>query len=753
MTSVEPVPDTAAAVEFLKLVYSHGPWVLTAIRPDRKAVETQTFRPETEHELERWLVRYNGERNIYWSVNRPVRDLHKKASREDIKEVAYLHVDIDPRVGEDFETEKERCLALLTNNLPPSLPQPTIVLFSGGGYQAFWKLANPIPISGYIGAAEKAKLFNLKLEQLLGGDNCHNVDRIMRLPGTVNVPDERKLAKGRKPALAMLIACELDLVYPLSMFTAANAIEPAPAGPLAPVMIGDAVRTADPEELNQWNVPDRVKVIMVQGHHPDEPKLTDGSRSVWQFDFVCHMVRFKVPDERILGILLDSEYAISASVIDKGRNARRYAERQIRRAHEFVALDELEFETNEHGKPKLSQHNIRAAMHKLRVSVRHDVFSNGMLIDGLPGFDVLGDAAVIRLRLLLDKKFKLLFQREFFFDVVLDLARHAPFHPVCDYLDGLSWDKKPRLDSWLTTYAGVESNEYTRAVGALVLMAAVRRVRQPGCKFDEMLVLECSQGTDKSSALSTLAVRSEWFSDDLPLNADTAKVVERLSGKWIVEAAELKGLKAAGIEHLKAFLSRRIDVARAVWNRIVAETPRQSIFIGTTNTDNYLRDDTGNRRFWPVKIERFDIPALARDRDQLWAEAAMREAEGVSIRLDSKLYALAAVEQEARRVDDPFVSVFRDALGEHEGKLRAADAWIVLDIPVGIRNQDHNSRMGAALRELGWKKKMARFGAKNSENAYVKGRAKHPKRVKVERTEAGHVRVFYDGVRPEPPPF
>ena len=105
MTSLEPVPDTIAAVGFLKLVHPAGPWVLTAIRTDRKAVETKTFRPETVVEMTKWLNNYNGRRNIYWSVNPPLREIQKKATREDIKEVVYLHIDIDPRSGEDIEDD------------------------------------------------------------------------------------------------------------------------------------------------------------------------------------------------------------------------------------------------------------------------------------------------------------------------------------------------------------------------------------------------------------------------------------------------------------------------------------------------------------------------------------------------------------------------------------------------------------------------------------------------------------------------
>jgi predicted P-loop ATPase len=143
-----------------------------------------------------------------------------------------------------------------------------------------------------------------------------------------------------------------------------------------------------------------------------------------------------------------------------------------------------------------------------------------MLVRGLDGFSFLDDAAVERLWFLIDERFKFLPPIDFFFSALRDLARSNRFHPVSDYLDKVKWDKTRRVDDWLVRYAGAQDTEYTRAVGRLKLIAAVRRVRHPGCKFDEMMVLEGPQGNLKSTLLQTLAVNEEWFSDDLPLGAD-----------------------------------------------------------------------------------------------------------------------------------------------------------------------------------------------------------------------------------------
>ena len=123
-----------------------------------------------------------------------------------------------------------------------------------------------------------------------------------------------------------------------------------------------------------------------------------------------------------------------------------------------------------------------------------------------------------------------------------------------------------------------------------MLIAAVRRVRHPGCKFDEMVVLEGPQGNLKSTLLQTLAVDEEWFSDDLPLGADAKKFIEQARGRWIIEASEMKGLPKTELDHLKATLSRRCDRARLSYDRMQTELPRHSIIVGTTNDAAYLRD-------------------------------------------------------------------------------------------------------------------------------------------------------------------
>lgn len=385
--------------------------------------------------------------------------------------------------------------------------------------------------------------------------------------------------------------------------------------------------------------------------------------------------------------------------------------------------DEPDFIRDNKGHIFNTQWNIEVAIKKLRVMLRYDEFSGDEVIEGLAGYGPrFDDPATNHLRLKIDSTYSFLPGRELFRDVTANIARRNSFHPVRDYLSALAWDQETRIERWLIDYAGAPDTPYVRAVSRIVLVAACRRIRKPGAKYDEMLILESPQGTDKSSGLRALAANEDWFTDDLPLHGDTRRFMEATAGKWIVEAGELKGMGKSDINTLKACLSRQRDESRMAYGHKNSRVARQFVIIGTTNeTDGYLRDGTGNRRFWPIRIQRFDLPRLRADRDQLWAEAAEAEALGESIRLDPRLYAEAAVEQEARlRGDDPMVDVLYRALGNRTGKLRVSDAFLICGLEAGKVNQDQIERFGRAIRELGWERKRRRYDGK-LDYAYVKG--------------------------------
>jgi predicted P-loop ATPase len=201
------------------------------------------------------------------------------------------------------------------------------------------------------------------------------------------------------------------------------------------------------------------------------------------------------------------------------------------------------------------------------------------------------------------------------------VAGELGYHPVRTWLNDLAWDGTPRLSTWLTTYLGVKRTDYTDAVGQWFLIAMVARVMQPGAQVDHMLVLEGEQGALKSSACRVLG--GAWFSDNLPplQHADEVRLSMHLRGKWLVEIAELASFGKADIEILKSFITRREERYLPKFARREVIEPRQCCFVASTNEGAYLKDETGGRRFWPVKVHTIDPAALEHDRDQLFAEA------------------------------------------------------------------------------------------------------------------------------------
>jgi hypothetical protein len=742
------VGKTDDALAFLEGWRPGGPWVLTSIVPDGGKTTTATFAAPTLEQMRRWIDARQGRQNIYFAVNVVFGDVEVKPNKGAISAIRALHVDVDPRVGEEPAAERDRALAMLRGYDPA----PTVIVDSGGGMQAFWLLEGDVDVGGShdlsdlvrrqaatgamplsteeqgLVAAHLARLGdvvecrNLRIETDMQADACHNADRIMRLPGTINIPGQKKAKKGRVARLASVVAADWTRRYRLDAFP--RAPKPMPGGG-APAAGG---RVALPSDLPpvpfdasgrpDLPVSDRTKMLIVQGRDPDDPgRYASRSEAFWAV--VCDLARAKVSDELIAAVCLSDDFPIARHALDQPK-PRQYVERQIVRARGEA---DDSFDCDKEGRPiAASQRNIRLAMRKMGVVLRRDTFAGRNRVEGMEDIGpALDDPGLDRLWLLTDERFRFRPTREFFLTVLSDAARQNAFHPIVEYLAGLRWDGVPRIGRWLSTYGGADDTPYARAVGELMLVAAVRRVRQPGVKFDEMLVLESPQGTNKSTALKVLAVRDEWFADDLPLNAEAKRVIEALSGKWIVEAGELKGMRQGGANHLKGLLSRTHDKARMSYDRLDSEVPRQCVIVGTTNDSRYLRDLTGNRRFWPVAVTGFDLDALRRDRDQLWAEAAAREAEGAPIRLDPALWAEAAAEQDARRVEDPFFEALHAVLGEDmQGKLRAKDAWKIVGKQQGMRTQDDNERLGDAMRRLGFEATQRRFGA-GPEAAYVRG--------------------------------
>jgi hypothetical protein len=262
---------------------------------------------------------------------------------------------------------------------------------------------------------------------------------------------------------------------------------------------------------------------------------------------------------------------------------------------------------------------------------------------------------------------------------VLDAAAYgrAVVDPVKDYYETLVWDDTPRLDYWLHDYAGVEDSRYTQRVGATYLISAVARTYLPGCKVDHVLVFEGAQGFQKSTLLESLVPNHDWISDSkIDLDSKDGKMM--LTGRLFIELSELSSVKRASVELVKNFITGKVDDYRPPYERKVTRVPRRSVFAASTNEEHYLVDDTGDRRFWPIRCGATDLARVAElvdNRDQIWAEAVHRfknepaDPEHLCLQTGGEKWwltfeeeALARIEQDKRSEahDDPWLGEFLD---------------------------------------------------------------------------------------------
>lgn len=392
------------------------------------------------------------------------------------------------------------------------------------------------------------------------------------------------------------------------------------------------------------------------------------------------------------------------------------------------------------GNPIASFHNAQRAVHALGVECRYDLFHDKILI-GHRGDEVqhvvrelvgeVTDNALTRLRQMVSQHFGFDPTATHLYDAVKSIALEHCFDPVLDLLADAqdAWDKTGRLDTWVVEYLGCEDTPLNRAIGRKVLIAAVHRARLPGCKFDNITVLESPEGKNKSTAIRVLA-GDENFSDQSLLGASDKEVQEQLGGVWMHENADLAGMKRADVEHVKAFASRQVDRARPAYGRVREDRKRRSIEWGTTNNKEYLQGQTGNRRFWPLETGTIDLEGLKRDRRQLLGEAAACEAAGESVVLDEALWPDALAAQEERRSKDPWEDILteiperipifgKDEDGEptvddelrivyreqKEERVRSKDLLEhVLKMPPARQGRFDAMRLSEVMKAIGWKR-------------------------------------------------
>ncbi|HSV26203.1 MAG TPA: VapE domain-containing protein [Xanthobacteraceae bacterium] len=388
------------------------------------------------------------------------------------------------------------------------------------------------------------------------------------------------------------------------------------------------------------------------------------------------------------------------------------------------------------GAPKATPANARIALRALELSCRHDQFHDKFMVGGRvieQWTGELTDNAVQVLKGTIHERWKFEPSAEHMYSALMQECLAHSFHPIKDYFDGLVWDGVPRISTWLRDYLSAPDDPFTREIGRLALVAAVRRIEEPGCKFDEIIVFESAEGKGKSTTLEILA-GTENHSDQEILTLSDRAQQEQLQGVWLYEIGELAGLRRADVERVKLFASRRSDRARPAYGRMRVDRPRQCVFFGTTNDSKYLTSQTGNRRFWPIRTGKVNLDGLRRVRDQLWAEAVELEATGMSLRLPEALWADAAHAQDARMVHDPWIDLLADiasrekhcypladGTGRQELRVTSKTLYVhYLGLTAEKLNVPASKRLAFVMEKLGWHGPTPKWVDGKTQNAYTK---------------------------------
>ena len=431
-------------------------------------------------------------------------------------------------------------------------------------------------------------------------------------------------------------------------------------------------------------------------HHETDPS----SRQLCNAFDLCRIHLFGVRDEgsRATDVTRKPSFAAMQEMAAEDRNVKLIMarERSASVADDFDGVElqddggdewKADLEYTKSGRLLCSVSNIILILENdpaLKGHVVHDEFTGAdEVLGGLPWNREATqwcDRDDANLRVWLERNYDITGKEKIYDAFAAVLTRHS-IHPIKEYLKSLKWDGMPRLERLIIDYIGAEDTELNRTMTRKHFTAAVARVFQPGCKYDYCLILTGPEGAGKSTLLSKMG--GKWFNDSIT-TTEGKEGMEQLRRAWIIEMGELSSIRRSDVEGVKAYLSKRVDIYRAAYDRRVAERPRQCVFCGTTNEALFLKGDNGNRRFWVISVDpslrkyRQWRKALDRDRDQLWAEAVEYYRRGEELYLNDEM------ETQARQMqkeynddsDDPMEALLYSFLD-----MRLPADWPDRDIP------------------------------------------------------------------------
>jgi Virulence-associated protein E/Bifunctional DNA primase/polymerase, N-terminal len=383
------------------------------------------------------------------------------------------------------------------------------------------------------------------------------------------------------------------------------------------------------------------------------------------------------------------------------------------------------FKRDKHGAIEATVENATAAVRRgdfTGVDIRFDRFRDEIMfsVHGRGEWQTFGDPDYTRLRIQMERRGFKPVGRELIRDVVALVASENPFDSAQEWLAGLQWDGVPRVETFLETYFSAEDTAYIRGVSCYLWTAMAGRVMSPGCQADMTPVLIGTQGAGKTSAVKAMVPSAEHFVE-VRLDKRDEDTARELRGKLVGEIGELRGLMSRDSEDIKAWISRTHEEWVPKYREFAVQFPRRLVFIGTTNRNEFLVDDTGNRRWLPVKVGAVDVEAIRRDRMQLWAEARERfELLGVEYHAAQELAGEAHDEHMVSDSWSDVVAHWLDAEDELSGEIPRARKFLrVADVlrdalgfdkkAIGRREE---SRVGAILRKLGFERKKVRDGGR-----------------------------------------
>lgn len=354
-----------------------------------------------------------------------------------------------------------------------------------------------------------------------------------------------------------------------------------------------------------------------------------------------------------------------------------------------------DFECSATGTPLMTLSNVAHVLEADKVPLFYDTFRQ-QVVDSEGR--MWGDAEILALALDLQRKALKQVTTSAVGEGVSAYARKRQKNCVVDFIHATTWDGTPRIDRILIDGFGAEDTEYTRAAGANLIKGMVARAEEPGCKVDTAVILEGLQGIRKSTGVATLA--HPWFAES-STSPDSKDFYVSLQGRWVVEISEMDSFSKADVASVKRVLSCRSDTYRAPYDRTARDWPRQCVFVGTTNSDEYLKDASGGRRFWPVRCGQVDLEYIKAMRAQMFAEALVRIDRGEGW---WEMPESARVEQEARFMSDAWESQIAEHLSD---KPRTTVADVLADcfhlIPADM-SKGEQMRVAGILRRLGWSK-------------------------------------------------